>query len=321
MKTATNFQAEKKAHRSYQAASRLVVLGLVGTGFFLACGGFWFANRTKPAPVTPAPETITGPILSATTQRILASLTTPLDLTFFAPDAAVALPESLCSYINRVSDLLAVYEREAAGKLRLHRRDPQTDAAAKTAATTAGVVPFASGTGEIVYLGLIVGNGARTEAITPLAPEWEAALESDLSRTIQRLASAPAAAASTRSTARKETQAAPIDPVISEQLLKMFPDLATRSYDAMAQELRAATLEEFKAGTLEMQTKVSAAQQTLADAQANKSAAEQQEALKQFQAVQAEQTEKLKEITAWLQARLTALQQLKATPGLSTPAR
>jgi len=54
-----------------------------------------------------------------------------------------------------------------------------------------------------------------------------------------------------------------------------------------------------------MQTKVSAAQQALADAQANKSAAEQQAALQNFQRVQAEQTEKPKGLTAWLQERLT----------------
>lgn len=290
------------------------MLGLVVVGFFLVIGGLWFANRIKPAPVSPPPEVVSGPILSPNTQRILASLTAPLDIYFFAPDGAVALPEDLRSYINRVSDLLAVYESEAVGKLRLQRRDPQTDAAAKTAATAAGVVAFASETGEIVYLGITVSNGARTEAITSLAPEWETALESDLSRAIQRLASAPARSASNRSNARPETQAAPVDPVISEQLLKMFPDLATRSYDEMAQELRTATLEEFKAGTLELQTKVSAAQQALATAQANKGAAEQQEALKQFQTVQSEQTEKLKEITARLQARLTVLQQLKIAP-------
>src|SRR5688572_6430557 len=101
----------------------------------------------------------------------------------------------------------------------------------------------------------------------------------------------------------------------------MFPDLQTRSYDSMAQELRTATLEEFKTATAELQSKVSAAQQALADAQANKGAAEQQEAQQNFQRVQAEQAEKLKAITAWLQDRLTVLQRLKSTPELSAPAR
>jgi len=59
----------------------------------------------------------------------------------------------------------------------------------------------------------------------------------------------------------------------------------------------------------------------LAEAQANKSVTGPQEALQNFQRVQAEQAEKLKGITAWLQERLTVLQQLKAAPGLSAPAR
>ena len=146
-------------------------------------------------------------------------------------------------------------------------------------------------------------------------------MESDLSRAIQRLTTQVASVRPARPGGRPATQPEPINPATSEQLLKMFPDLASRSYDSMAQELRTATLEEFKTATAELQTKVSAAQQALADAQANKSAAEQQEALQNFQRVQAEQAEKLKGITAWLQERLTVLQRLKATPELSTPAR
>jgi hypothetical protein len=70
-----------------------------------------------------------------------------------------------------------------------------------------------------------------------------------------------------------------------------------------------------------MQTKVSVAQQALAEAQANKSAVEQQAALQDFQRVQTKQTEKLKGLTEWLQERLTVLQQFKAAPGLSVQAR
>jgi len=298
------------------ASALLLVVALV----LLAGGGLcWRQFRQRQAevvaPVAPAV------VLSETTQRILASLPTPLDVRFFAPDEAVTLPEDLRSYITRVVNLLAEYERGAAGKLRINQRDPQTDAAAKTAAGDAGVVPFASETGEIVYLGLTVGNGTQTEAITPLAPEWEAALESDLTRAIQRLLAKTSSATTARTITRKDAQPAPIDPAVSEQLLKMFPDLPTRSYDAMAQELRTAVLEEFKTAAAEMQAKVSVAQQALADAQANKGAAEQQEASKNFQRTQAEQANKLKGITARLQKRLTVLQQLKARPELSAPAR
>lgn len=322
MKTTANLRSKKNERRPDQrAASRLAVVILLGAGLLLAGGGFWFSSRTKQLPVETAAATPATVGLSATTQKILASLTTSIEVRFFAPDEAVTLPEHLRSYITRVAQLLAEYERDAAGKLRVRRSDPQTDAAAKTAASAAGVIPFASETGEIVYLGLTVGNGTQIESITPLAPEWEAALESDLSRAIQRLAAKPRSAAAARTAGQKSVPVTPMDPAISEQLLKLFPDLKIRAYDDMAQELRTAALEEFKTATAELQTKMSAAQQALAQAQANKSAAEQQAAWQDFQRVQAEQTEKLKGITAWLQERLTVLQQLKAAPELSPPAR
>ncbi|MGC3961696.1 MAG: Gldg family protein [Verrucomicrobiota bacterium] len=321
MKTAANFRTKENERRSDRlGASQLTLTILLAAGLILALGGLWFSHRTSLPPAS-APATPPTPGLSEATQKILAGLPTSIEVRFFAPDDAVTLPENLRSYIMRVSQLLAEYERGAAGKLRINRADPQTDLAAKTAAGAAGVVPFGSETGEIVYLGLTVGNGAQIESITPLTPEWETALESDLSRAIQRLTTQTASVKPTRSGKRATAQPDPINPATSEQLLKMFPDLATRSYDSMAQELRTATLEEFKVATAELQTKVSAAQQALADAQANKSAAEQQEALQNFQRVQAEQAEKLKGITAWLQERLTVLQRLKTAPELSTPVR
>lgn len=320
MKTTANFASGKNDYRAgRQAASRVGVMLLLAAGALLAGGGYWFSQRTTQPPVAVVEDPVPAFALSPATQKILAGLTAPIEVWFYAPAEAVALPENLRGYITRVGTLLAEFERGADGKLRVSRRDPQGDAAARTAAGAAGVVPFASETGEIVYLGLTVGNASRIESIAPLAPEWEAALESDISRAIQRVAAKTTTAPMARSVVQREVQPAPIDPVVSEQLLRMFPDLKTRSFDEMAQELRVATLEEFKSATAEMQTKVSAAQQALAAAQANKSEAEQQEALKNFQQVQAEQAEKLKGITAWLQERLTALQQLKSARELSAP--
>lgn len=317
MKNIANNTPGKNDYRAgCQAASRLGVVMLLAAGVLLAGGGYWFSQRAKQPSAEVISDTPPSFVLSESTRKILANLTTPIEVWFYVPAEAVALPENLRGYITRVGNLLAEYERGAEGKFRVSRTDPQTDAAAKKAASVAGVVPFASETGEIVYLGLTVGNGARIESITPLAPEWEAALESDISRAIQRVTKTATGAAGA---ARGEVQPAPIDPMVSEQLLRLFPNLKTRSYDDMAQELRVAALEEFKAATTELQTKVSAAQQTLAEAQANKSEAEQQQALKNFQQVQAEQAEKLKGITAWLQERLTALQQLKSARELSAP--
>ena len=112
---------------------------------------------------------------------------------------------------------------------------------------------------------------------------------------------------------------APIDPAISEELLKRFPDLTSRSFDETAQVLREGAMEEFKTAAIEMQAKVQGAQQQLAAARKNKSEAEQQAALKAFQEVQAEQVHKLKQIAAQLQERIVVLQRLKDTSAPPAP--
>lgn len=297
----------------------LFLLTLVGLVLIGGGGLCWmqFRNRTTII-LEPASNSVN---LSDSTRRILDELSAPLEIRFFAPGETSVVPEYLRGYIGRVANLLAEYEQAAAGKLRVQQSDPQTNPPARTAAQAAGLNPFTTETGELIYLGLTVGTSTQIETIAPLAPEWEAALESDLSRAIQRVATKLATARPPRPANRAAVQAAPVDPAVNAQLLKLFPDLKTRPYDDMAQELRLATLEEFKVATAELQSKLSAAQQTLADAQASQSAAEQAAASKNFQQVQVEQTEKLKAITAWLQERLTALQQLKSAPELSAAPR
>lgn len=300
-----------------RAASRVGLLAFVALILILAGGGLWYWRPNRQRAVESVETPVPSGVLSETTTRILAGLDSPIDLRLFAPADVSALPAALAGYVSRVKGLLAEYESAAAGKLRVTKRDPQTDKAAKAAAGAAGIVPFASENGEIVYLGLTVGNGARVETVAPLAPEWEAALESDISRAISRV-TAPATVPA-RPGAQTPAAAAPIDPAISEELLKTFPDLASRSFEDAAQVLRESAFEQFKAAAIEMQAKVQRAQQALAAARGNKSEAEQQAALKTFQEIQAEQANKLKAIAARLQERIVVLQRLKETSAPSAP--
>jgi D-ribose pyranose/furanose isomerase RbsD len=303
-----------------RAAGRVGFLAFVALILILAGGGLWYWRSNRPRTVETAEAAAPSGVLSETTTRILAGLDSPIDLSLFAPSDVSALPAALGGYVSRVKGLLAEYESAAAGKVRVSKRDPQTDKTAKAAAGAAGIVPFASENGEIVYLGLTVGNGARVETVSPLAPEWEAALESDISRAISRV-TASAAAATARPGAPTPAAATPVDPAISEELLKTFPDLASRSFDDAAQVLRESAFAQFKAAAIEMQAKVQLAQQALAAARQNKSEAEQEAALKAFQEIQAEQANKLKAIAARLQERLVVLQRLKDTSTPPAPPR
>lgn len=310
MKTTANFDSGRfDVPGATRAASRVGLMVLVAVGFGLAGGGFWYWRQAQ----QPVVETVAAPapsvVLSEPTRKILAGLNAPVELRLFIPREISVLPEALGGYVTRVESLLAEYERAAAGKLRIIKSDPQSDAAAKVAAGAAGVVPFTTEAGEVVYLGLTVGSGARIESIAPLAPEWEAALESDVSRAIRRVTAGSVTAVSVGATT--PASPTPIDPAISEELLRTFPNLATQSFEEAAKVLRERALEEFKSAAAVMQAKVAVAQKALAEAQANKSEADQQAARKVFQDVQAEQTDKLKAITARLQERIEVLVRLK----------
>ncbi|NOS69145.1 MAG: hypothetical protein HOP33_04365 [Verrucomicrobia bacterium] len=284
----------------------LVILALV---VGLAVGGVWYWRLSKSHVEESVEAATPGVVLSQTTTRILAGLDTTINLSLFAPADVSALPATLNGFVTRVESLLAEYERVAAGKLRVTKCDPQSDAAAKAAAGVAGIVPFASENGEIVYLGLTVGNGARIESISPLAPEWETALEPDVTRAIQRVSAKNVV--KSQVVDRSPTQPLPIDPAISEELLRMFPNLASQSFDDAAKILRESALAEFTAAVRAMQLKVQETEKQLAAAQGNKSEAEQQAAMKQLRAVQDVETKKLDEITSRLQTRIKVLERLK----------
>jgi ABC-type uncharacterized transport system len=210
--------------------------------------------------------------------------------------------------------LLSEYERAGDGKIRLGRSDPALKASAKTAAGADGVLPFSGNNGEICYLGITVAQSGRKETLPQLSPEWETALESDLSRAIARVTASvtvpvpPAAQAS--------ASPVPVDSAISEELLRTIPDLESRSFDDAAKILRESALAEFTVAVRDMQSKVLETQKQMAAAQGTKSEADQQAAMKQLQQVQDAETKKLAEITARLQARIQALERLK---GVSRP--
>jgi hypothetical protein len=295
--------------------ARIVLLVLGGFVFGLLCGGYFYYRQTR-IKATPEVETMPATFLSDSTMAILQRLNSPVDLKIYSPADPAALPERVGAFDKRVQQLLKEYVRVSDGKIRLVQSDPIADPSAKAAAGAEGVLPFAGNNGEVCYLGITVAQNGRRITIPQLSPEWESALESDVSRAIARVttsATTPAAAV-----AQVTATPAPLDPVISEELVRTIPDLQSRSFDDSAKILREAALKEFTATIHEMQTKVQTAEKQLADSQGRNSPDEQQAAMKQLQQIQSEQTEKLKAITAQLQARITVLERLKGV-NRSTP--
>ena len=279
-----------------QAQVRTPLLVLIVFLLGLAFGAYWYhrvANRHA-AEIE----------LTESTKAVLKALESPVEIRFYSLlDPAPAF-DSLRAFAGRVDQLLAAYEREAAGKIKLTRFTTRSDAAADAAAAN-GIKAFNREKGDVCFLGVAITGNDRKETLDQLSPEWEAALEPDLSRAIERVnAARPAAKPATAA-------ASPPKPSAAEDVRRAIPNLDSLSLAEATKTLRTAALQELTDATKASEQRVKEAEQRIIQAQTNGAEAERQAAIKELQQVQAEQTEKLKEIAARLQSQIEALQQLK----------
>lgn len=295
---------ESAVNRSAPKSARVSTALLVLVCFFLGVGvAVWYfraANRNT----APAAESTGGLGLSASTKAVLDSMASPVEIRFYSLLDPVTTSDSLRAFAERVNQLLSEYDQEAAGKIKVVRQTTRSDTAV-SAASADGVKAFNLNRGEVCFLGLAISCDDRKETMSQLSPEWETALEPDLSRAIARVA-APKTV--TRSAA---TSAATVDTAAIAEVKRAIPNLDTVSLEDGTQTLRVAALKEFVAATEAMDQEVKAAEERIRRAQNGGSTSDQQAAVKQLQQVQAEHTEKLKAITARLQDQIAALQELK----------
>ena len=310
MKQPTPDTAPPASTSSPHQRARAQTILLVAIFFVLgiAASAFWFYATSKPNP--PSTGETTGPApaiqLSESTRAVLRRLNSPLDVRFYDLLDSSTVPESTITFAARVGQLLAAYE-QAGGALVKVTHVSALSVATQQAADRDGIQPFNQEKGESCYLGLVLVLKGRKETLPRLAPEWEPALEPDITRAIARLLDAtqpippPAVASAVYTNAAQEVRA-------------LIPDPNAVSLEEGKRILQGAALKDFTAATKEMQTQLKAAEQRLSQAQASGSEADKQAALKNFQQVQAEQTEKLKEIAARSKAQLDAFERIKSAP-------
>jgi hypothetical protein len=241
--------------------------------------------------------------LSESTRAILKRLKSPLEIRFYASLDPASVSEQVRAFAGRIDPLLDAYVQESGGRIIVTRFTSATNFDAN-AASADGIKPFNIEKGQACFLGLTLELGGHKTTLPQLAPEWEAALEADLSRGISGLldAQAPPAALAT----------APTDPAVAEAVKKMFPDLSTVSLEQGRTALRQAALKEFTSVAKEMNRQVQEAQQRYIQAQKGNSDTELQAAQQQLQQAQAEQMRRLDEVTAQAQAQMRAFEKLKA---------
>lgn len=283
------------------AQARTLLLVLVCFLLGLAVGAYWYYRATH-RDLTNVRET--GGKLAESTKAVLRALDAPVEIRFYSLLDPATTSDALRTFAGRVDQLLSEYEQEAAGKIKVARHTAPSDSDAR-AASSDGVKAFNLDKGDACFLGLAIACKDRKETLSQLSPEWEAALESDLSRAIARVAAAKPVAKSAA------TGAPQADAAVVAEVKRSIPNLGSVSLEEGTQILRVAALKEFVEATDEMERRVTEAQQRISQAQNNGSEAEQRAALKQLQQVQAEQTEKLKQIAARAQAQIQALEQIK----------
>jgi hypothetical protein len=306
--TLVNHSDRPRARRAGTAArvqTTLLALLVLLAGAVLGAAWLYHAAHRGPAvsnePIGPQP-----PVLSDITLAVLQKLDGPVEIRFYSVLDPATASDSLTAFVGRVDRLLAAYQQTAGDKIKLHRIGPQSNLN-PNAAMADGIQVFNLDKGEASFLGVALSLKGRKETLPRLSPEWEPALEADLTRALERLqdatrpaqVAAPVAISQINTTAVREVRA-------------LIPDVSAVSVEEGMRMLREAAVKDFKAAAKEMETQVKEAEQRLTKAQTSGSEADQQAAIKHLQQVQAEQTEELKRIAARSKTQVDTFQQLKA---------
>ncbi len=302
----TRFNSRLRPKAGTKASARTVLVVLVAFALGGGLGAYWF-HRSKPAPDS-ASHTEPGAqlALSESTRAVLNRLNSPVEVRFYSLLEPANTPDATKAFAQRADRILEQYVQEASGKLKLTRFASMSQANAN-AALADGLKAFNLGNGDSGYLGVALSLKGQKESVAQLSPEWEPALESDLTRAIARLLDATRPATASGANSQADTAAL-------EAVKALIPDVSAVSLEAGTQILRESALKQFQAAAKEMEAEVKEAQQQVADAQNGKSEAELQAALQHLRQVQVQQNDKLKEIAAQAQAQVQALQGLKAKP-------
>lgn len=298
----------RKPRRAGERAEvRVVILAVIFLVIGFAAGAFWYRHveSTRVADAENAGAEIQPGALSDATKSVLQRLQDPVQVRYYSLLDPAGASDSLKAFAGRVDQLLSAYE-QASGNIKVDRHSSQADDS--KAAFADGLQAFNLDKGDACYLGMVVTMGARKEVLPRLSPDWEQAVEPDLTRAIARLLDQPATGSATPT-------AAPVDTKAIAEVKTLIPDIANVSVEDGSKTLRAAALKDFAAAANDMASQISDAQQKLSEAQNGGSDADQQAAMKNLQELQAAQSAKLREITARTAAQIEALKQIKSQPG------
>jgi len=296
----TGFRRSPERRTAGSAGVRTVILVLAcllaGAGATL----LW-SRLTPHHAATPGGTTA---ILSERTRTVLQDLPASVEIRFYALLNEATVAPSLPEFAVRVDSLLAAYRDEAGDRISVKRYSALTGPDAAAAAAD-GIRPFNLEKGAACFLGLAVVCNGQKESLPHLSPEWEQALEFDLTRAIERVVQPPQVVGP----ALDDTGP---DAAVVERVRRAIPDLASVSLEEGKQILREAALDEIRATVREMERQVQDAEQRFQRAQAANAASEQEAALKQIRQLKSDEMDQFRKIAVRVQSEITAFERLKA---------
>jgi ABC-type uncharacterized transport system involved in gliding motility auxiliary subunit len=128
--------------------------------------------------------------LSEGTKKILRGLDAPVKLKLYISRGEQAMPVQLRSFAQRVEDLSREFKAIAGNNLVIETYNPKPDSDDEDQAQLDGVEPQQLFSGETFYLGLVVSQLDRKQAIPAVSMQRERLLEYDMARAIARVGSA-----------------------------------------------------------------------------------------------------------------------------------
>jgi hypothetical protein len=297
----TNPKAASRIAQQGRIQTRL--LGILLALLALATLAWWHFRNAGESGTRIAPSGTNSIALSESSKTVLNQLQAPVEIRFYSILDKATVPASVFAFVERVNLMLLDFELAGNGRITIVHYNSLSDSAA-AAASSDGIQPFNLDKGSACYLGLAVGSNEKRESLADLSPQWEPALEFDLSRAIERVACPIPLPKPSAETVKADETAA-------REVLRAIPNLPSVSLDEGARILREQAMKQFSATLNDMQTRVGQAQQRLTQTQNGGSVTEQQTAMKHLQQLQLDQADKIKQLAAELDSKIAALKRLK----------
>jgi hypothetical protein len=284
------------------AKGQPVILGVVLLILILAGAVFWYHRAHSVESDAPG----VGSQLSDRTLVVLKRLRSPVEIRFYSLLGEADSSDPMQAFAGRVDRLLRDYKQQSEGKIEVTRVDSRSEENLEAAAAD-GITAFNLDQAEPWFLGLSVVQDDQKESLPRITPDWEEAMEADLTRAILRVTGAESLAAQAEAAALAGSGAV-------EEVKRSIPDLDAVSLEDGKQTLHDQSLKDAKAEIKAMQAELEQARQLFSEADAAGSEAGKVAAMKKVQEIQAAQAAKLQEISAALKAQITALERLKNAP-------